>query len=204
MGYNLNFFPNNYNQSSLSNSYNPYSSPYDINNNNMQNIQKNLEDRLGHIQQLQNQFSQPNAQMNMQPNNQQINNKPYYLFCGNKSDWDEFLLLNYGITEKAIFDDYKLFLEAKQEILEEQGQNKKDVMKNKIRNNNTKNTVDIDGTVRSNIKPNKQSPEQQPIVNGNVAFNGECNRVNMGDSIEHNNGLLEQDKTQLKNNNRKK
>ena len=58
-----------------------------------------LENQLKNLQQnIQNQFA---------PQNQ--TQQPYYLYCGNKNDWDEFLMLNYGITERNIFDDYKLF-----------------------------------------------------------------------------------------------
>lgn len=59
---------------------------------------------------------QPQMQQNIQQQEQ-----PYYLFCGNKTDWDEFLMLNYNITEQNIFDDYKLFLQAKQEDLKDVG-----------------------------------------------------------------------------------
>lgn len=181
MGYNLNFFPNDYNYPNYTNNFNPYANVLGLENNQaFQNIQKNMENKLNQVQQIQNQFAQQTVQ--------QENKQPYYLFCGNKADWDEFLILNYGITEQAIFDDYKLFLQAKQEILEEQGQKQKDTMKEKIRNNN-KGFVNVDSTVQSNIKPAKQQKS---------TFNGEYNSVSVGDSSQFNNGLLEQNTKQAK------
>jgi hypothetical protein len=179
MGYNLNFFPNGYNQPNYNN-FNPYGNLLGLENNPaFQNIHKNVEDKLNQVQQIQNQFIQQNTQQE---------NKPYYLFCGNKSDWDEFLILNYGITEQAIFDDYKLFLQAKQELIEEQGQQQKNTMKDKIRNNN-KGFVNVDSTVQSNVKPTKQP---KPILNR------ECVGTNVEYTGEPNNGLLEHNTKQEK------
>lgn len=179
MGYNLNFFPNNYGQPNYNN-FNPYANILGLENNQVfQNMQKSVEDKLGQVQQIQNQFIQQNTQQE---------NKPYYLFCGNKSDWDEFLILNYGITEQAIFDDYKLFLQAKQELIEEQGQQQKNTMKDKIRNNN-KGFVNVDSTVQSNVKPTKQPKS---------IINRECTGSNLEYTGESNNGLLEQEQKATK------
>lgn len=179
MGYNLNFFPNGYNQPNY-NSFNPYGNLLGLESNSaFQNIQKNVEDKLNQVQQIQNQFIQQSTQPE---------NKPYYLFCGNKSDWDEFLILNYGITEQAIFDDYKLFLQAKQELIEEQGQQQKNTMKDKIRNNN-KGFVNVDSTVQSSVKPTKQSKS---------IINRECIGSNLEHTSESNNGLLEQEQKTTK------
>lgn len=178
MGYNLNFFPNEYSYPNFNN-FNAYSNLLGFENNpNFQNIQKNVENRINQVQQFQNQFTQQNVQQE---------NKPYYLFCGNKSDWDEFLILNYGITEQTIFDDYKLFLQAKQELIEEQGQQQKNTMKDKIRNN--KGMINIDSTVQSNVKPTKQPK---------AVFNRECTGSNVEYTSEPNNGLLERDTKQEK------
>lgn len=179
MGYNLNFFPNEYNQPNY-NSFSPYGNLLGLENNSaFQNMQKNVEDKLNQVQQIQNQFIQQSTQPE---------NKPYYLFCGNKSDWDEFLILNYGITEQAIFDDYKLFLQAKQELIEEQGQQQKNTMKDKIRNNN-KGFINVDSTVQSSVKPTKQPKS---------VLNRERTGTNVEYTGEPNNGLLEHNTKQEK------
>ncbi len=203
---NLNFYPNDYtqnpfnqnmyNQSAFNNSYNPYATILGLDNGSgLQSVKKEAENRL---QQIQSQISSQALQNQSSQQHQQ----PYYLFCGNKNDWDEFLLLNYGISEKAIFDDYKLFLQAKQEILEEQGQNKINTLKDKIRNNNGNGINNIDATVKSNIKPNNTTSTVQPT--GEFYNNGNNIGDNLGDNSQPNNGLLEPDKNQSKNSNRKK
>lgn len=134
MSYNLNFYPNDINNfnntNGFGNNYNPYTAISDYNSN-FQKIQQDTQNRLQQLQSV----------IGVQPHNNQYNiqqgieknKQPYYLFCGDKEDWDEFLLLNYGITEQTIFDDYKLFLQAKQELQNEQGQNKINVMKDRIK-----------------------------------------------------------------------
>lgn len=182
MSYNLNFYPND-----LNNTYTPYGAMY---NNNfdfkLQQMQQNASDRLNQVQELTNQLVQPMQQSN---NTQQ----PYYLFCGNKREWDEFLILNYGITENDIFNDYKVFLQAKQELADEQGQNRIDTMKNKLRNKGrNKRFENVDSSVKSNVKP----------VVGRTDFNGNSNNpTNRGD-IQYSNGLVDTNKQQSKNTNR--
>lgn len=183
MSYNLNFYPNDFNQSGLSNMYNPYTQFNNPNNINLQKIQQETENRL---QQIQNNFGINNSQ-NID------NSQPYYLFCGNKKDWDDFLFLNYGITEKNIFDDYKLFLQAKQELIEEQGKNKINTMKDKIRNGNNMPS-NIDSSIQSNVRPEK--------ING--IYNEQHTEFTLGNTSEHSDGLLEPNKTQFKNSNKKK
>lgn len=186
MSYNLNFYPNDYNNSA----YNmQYTTPYSNADLNLQKLQQETENRLKQIQQMSNNFG---TKLPIQQSTQQ-QGQPYYLFCGDKSDWDEFLMLNYNITEQNIFDDYKLFLQAKQEVLNEKGQTRINAMKDKIRGNNT--GVKIDATVQSNIKPNRN------IQFSNI--NGDNNRPNMGDNNKPNNGLLESNQHQSKNTGRK-
>lgn len=170
---NLNFYPNNYNQQPM----NPYFNLLGIDNNKvLQNFQQTAENQLQNLQQnIQNQFA---------PQNQ--TQQPYYLYCGNKNDWDEFLMLNYGITERNIFDDYKLFLQAKQELVEEQGQNKINTMKDKLKNKDT--MVVPDASIQSNVKPTKQPNN----VNRNP------NSVNNGDISKPNNRQLEHNNKQIK------
>ena len=104
MSYNLNFYPNDYNNSAFNTQY---VSPYQTADLNLKKLQQETENRLKQINQMTNNIGirQPQVQQNVQQQEQ-----PYYLFCGNKTDWDEFLMLNYNITEQNIFDDYKLFL----------------------------------------------------------------------------------------------
>lgn len=192
---NLNFYPNSYNEPSFNNGYNPYMTVMGLDNGaGLKNLQQNAENNLKQIQQLQNNFNAQNTQ------NNDIQNKPYYLFCGNKNDWDEFLYLNYGITEQNIFDDYKLFLQAKQELLQEQGQNKIDTMKDKIRNKNNRAFSNVDSTIQSNIKPNNE-PAKFEQFPANNRYN---DSVVMGDSSKPDNRLLEPSKQQSKEVNKKK
>lgn len=189
MSYNLNFYPNDINNfnntNGFGNNYNPYTAISDYNSN-FQKIQQDTQNRLQQLQSV----------IGVQPHNNQYNiqqgieknKQPYYLFCGNKEDWDEFLLLNYGITEQTIFDDYKLFLQAKQELQNEQGQNKINVMKDRIKNmNNDKRFVNVDSTIKSNVKPEFSN-----------SF-GNNNGYTIDGSNKHNNVLLEQNKTKPKN-----
>ena len=195
MSYNLNFYPNDtnngFNSNGFGNTYNPYIALSDYNNN--LNFQKTQQETQNRLQQLQNIIGTPQQQFNNQQNNTQQNIQPYYLFCGNKNDWDEFLMLNYGITEDSIFNDYKLFLQAKQELQSEQGQNKINIMKDKIKNKNTdKRFINVDSTIKSNIKPEFNN------------INRDYNEYNLDNSVRPNNGILEQDKIKSKNGNKQK
>ncbi len=201
MSYNLNFYPNDFNQSGFNNMYNPYSSMMNTNDLSAQKIQAETENRLQQINQLQNNFQNP---FNQQTNQQQ-SKKPYYLFCGEKEVWDEFLRLNYSITEQAIFDDYKLFLQAKQELAEEQGKSKIDTMKDRIRNKDVdKRFINVDSTIKSNVKPNIQPTIEQPVQYQPTIVNGNSDSVDMGYSSEPNNGLSKQCGFKPKNTDRKK
>lgn len=194
MSYNLNFYPNDvngFNSNGFGNTYNPYIALSDYNNN--LNFQKTQQETQNRLQQLQNIIGTPPNQLNNQQSNIPQNIQPYYLYCGDKKEWDEFLMLNYGITEENIFNDYKLFLQAKQELQSEQGQNKINVMKDRIKNNNiNKRFVNVDSTIKSNIKPE--------FTNVNINNNGH----NMDNSIGPNNGILEQNKNKFKNSNKQK
>lgn len=174
MSYNLNFYPNDYNQQNIgnnfSNPYNPYHTLLGLDNNTgFRNIQQLAE-------------NMPSPFNNMSQQNNQSSRKPYYLYCGDKNDWDEFLQLNYGITEQIIFDDYKLFLQAKQELMEEQGQNKINNMKDKIRGNNF---VNVDSTIQSNVKPEYKQSNIKPKSN-NIR---DDISINNGYNSESDNGL---------------
>lgn len=173
MSYNLNFYPNDYNQQNIgnnfSNPYNPYSTLLGLDNGmgyrNIQQFTENIVNPFNNTQQ-----------------NVQSCKKPYYLYCGDKKDWDEFLQLNYGITEQIIFDDYKLFLQAKQELMEEQGQNKINNMKDRIRGNNF---INVDSTIQSNVKPEYKQPDVKPKSN----IVRDDNSISNGYNSESDNGL---------------
>ncbi len=179
---NLNFYPNGFNpMSDTNNIYNPYATLLGLNGQEtLKQFQQNAENKL---QQLQGQFAN-----NLQQNNTQNQNvqQPYYLFCGNKTDWDEFLMLHYGITEQAIFDDYKLFLQAKQELLEEQGKNKKDTMKDKLRNNNDKSNV------KSSVSPKSTRNSKQWKSTSINNINRRYTNPSVRDNSQRDNRPLEQ------------
>lgn len=85
------------------------------------------------------QFNQLYGQLQSQLQNQQFNqNQPYVIVCGKKEYWDEFLQLNYGLTEKDIFDDYKIFLQAKSEQSQQENQNKLQRFKEQLGGHNIK------------------------------------------------------------------
>lgn len=172
---NLNFYPNNYGQQPI----NPYFNMLGVDTNKlMQTFQQSAESQLQNLQQnIQNQFM---------PQNQNQPQQPYYLYCGNKNDWDEFLMLNYGMTEKNIFDDYKLFLQAKQELVEEQGQNKINTMKDKLKNKDN-SMVTPDASVQSNIKPTKHTNNRYNDSVNNGDISKPINR-----QLEHNNRQVKQ------------
>lgn len=186
---NLNFYPNDFNSSynpMNNNMYNPYNVLLGLDGKaGLNQIQQNTENRLQQLQQLQNQYNITN---NLQQNNTQTQNtqQPYYLFCGNKNDWDEFLILHYGITEQNIFDDYRLFLQAKQEILEEQGKNKKDTMKDKLRNNNDKSNV------KSSVSPKSTRNSKQWKSTSINNINRRYNNPSVRDNSQRDNRPLEQ------------
>lgn len=139
------------------------------NNSYLESLRNTLNDQINKLDQLRN----INTNIS-QPTNHVTTNQPqrYYLDCGIKEDWQEFLKLNYDITEAQIFEDYKLFLQAKTELHEDANKEKLKAMKNKLApkkikeeriaqyGNNSSN-----GSNQSSIRNNKQSME--PIKNNN-------------------------------------
>lgn len=149
---------------------------YGQGSNTIQDLEANLKsqyEKLNQLKMMSNNLQAQNpVQSQLVPNQQtnMVQPQRYYLDCGIKEDWDEFLRLNYGITEKAIFDDYKLFLQAKQEIQDEQGRNKLESMKSRIKNNGVYPTAPLK-EVKPNVQPQLQptkptiKPTTQPIIN---------------------------------------
>ena len=102
------------------------------NNNYLENLRNTLNDQINKLDQLRN--VSLNAASN-NPNNQNVQPlqpQRYYLDCGVKEDWEEFLKLNYNITETQIFEDYRLFLQAKAELHEDANKEKLEQMKSKL------------------------------------------------------------------------
>lgn len=175
--------------------------------NNLQDLENSIKANLEKLNQLKLMSgSQPSLPQQIQPVSQQDFAQPqqlqpqrYYLDCGIKDDWDEFLKLNYGITEKDIFDDYRLFLQAKQEILSEQGKSKLEDMKQRIKSN--KSVI----TENTNVQPMEQPTNvqqsqpivQQPVVQQSIQQQSQpigpishnINAVN-GDIVQPIDGLL--------------
>lgn len=149
---------------------------YGQGSNTIQDLEANLKsqyEKLNQLKMMSNNLQAQNpVQSQLMPNQQanMVQPQRYYIDCGIKEDWDEFLRLNYGITEKAIFDDYKLFLQAKQEIQDEQGRNKLESMKSRIKNNGVYPTAPLK-EVKTNVQPQLQptkptiKPTTQPIIN---------------------------------------
>lgn len=92
----------------------------------LENLQTALQDQITKLNQIRNMdLSQAQVQQPLQP-------QRYYLDCGCKEDWEEFLKINYNITEDQIFEDYRLFLQAKAELHEDRNKEKLQSMKDKI------------------------------------------------------------------------
>ena len=93
-----------------------------------------------------------------------LDEKRYYLDCGNKEDWEQFLKVNYDITEKQIFDDYKLFLQAKAELNEDANREKLDKMKQKLTNKEGNNVQSIYNQPVQSVH-NESVPVHQSNIN---------------------------------------
>lgn len=125
------------------NFYNPSNSA------SLENLQMSLQEQIEKLDQLRNlDFNQPRRQ---QPPPQR-----YYLDCGNQADWEQFLNINYGITEAQIFEDYRLFLQAKAELSQSQDKERLEEMKKKISLPNERRNNE-----QSHLQP--AGVKQQPI-----------------------------------------
>lgn len=120
---------------------------------NLENLQMNLQDQIDKLNQIR------NIGLNQTANSQVKQTQRYYLDCGNREDWNQFLKINYGITENQIFSDYKLFLQAKAELNENKDKEKLEEMKRKI----TAPSAEEKGNVHS-IQPELyQQQSVQPV-----------------------------------------
>ena len=136
------------------NFYQPENSSY------LEGLRNNLTDQINKLEELRN-ISLNNKGV---PTNTNTGDTPqrYYLDCGIKEDWDEFLKLNYNISEKQIFEDYRLFLQAKLEISQDADKEKLEAMKQKLKPKKEKVNVpnNTDVNVQHANRHNKQSMEQ--------------------------------------------
>lgn len=124
----------------------------------LENLQSTLQDQLTKLDQLSKLDLTPKSPQPIQPQQQR-----YYLDCGLKEEWDQFLKLNYGITENQIFEDYRLFLQAKAELNEDKNKEKLEDMKRRL------STPKEAG--KTNISSNPQPNYQQPIPNEQMTPN---------------------------------
>lgn len=140
------------------------------NNDYLENLRATLNENLNKLDQLRNMSLTPNSQTSKI--NQPLNPQRYYLDCGIKEDWEEFLKINYNISEKQIFDDYRLFLQAKSELSETADKEKLQAMKEKI-SPNTK------------IKENRNVGNITNDNNQSVNRGGKQTMENNNDSIQN-------------------
>ena len=102
------------------------------NNDYLENLRNTLNDNLNKLDQLRN-INLSAMQPQQQPSvSQPLQPQRYYLDCGVKEEWEEFLKINYNISEQQIFDDYRLFLQAKSELKETANKEKLEIMKQRI------------------------------------------------------------------------
>jgi len=123
------------------NFYNPNNQNY------LESLQQSINDYTNKLNQL-----KDITLGNSAPQPAGLNPKHYYLDCGIKDDWDEFLRINYNLNENQIFEDYKLFLQAKVELHEDTDKEKLEAMKKKLSSSS-----------REKIKENASNTTNTPI-----------------------------------------
>lgn len=137
--------------------------------NSLEGLQNSLQEQIAKLNELKSVQIQG---MNPPKIQQPLQEQRYYLDCGNKQDWTEFLRINYGLTETQIFDDYKLFLQAKAELNEDNNKEKLEAMKQKLspsRKEKGNVSNDLQSNVQSYVQPttiqNVQPINNEPIYN---------------------------------------
>lgn len=132
--------------------------PDGSNNSYLESLRNALNDQMNKLDQLKNiSLGQNNIPAKV---NQPLQPQRYYLDCGLKEDWDEFLKVNYGITEKLIFEDYRLFLQAKAELHQDTDKERLEAMKNKLRPANKGTTINASDSSINNDQPIIRDGEQ--------------------------------------------
>lgn len=164
------------------NFYNPSNSA------SLENLQMSLQEQIEKLDQLRNlDFNQPRRQ---QPPPQR-----YYLDCGNQADWEQFLNINYGITEAQIFEEYRLFLQAKAELSQSQDKERLEEMKKKIslpneRRNNEQSHLQSAGVKQQPIQ--SFSSYEQPLRGQSLVQSQPT--MDQSNFINANAGKIEQNK----------
>lgn len=164
------------------NFYNPSNSA------SLENLQMSLQEQIEKLDQLRNlDFNQPRRQ--------QLPPQRYYLDCGNQADWEQFLNINYGITEAQIFEEYRLFLQAKAELSQSQDKERLEEMKKKIslpneRRNNEQSHLQSAGVKQQPIQ--SFSSYEQPLRGQSLVQSQPT--MDQSNFINANAGKIEQNK----------
>lgn len=137
---------------------------YNPNATTLESLQNSLQEQFNKLNELKSiQIGQQSAPKIQQP----LQEQRYLVDCGNKEDWNEFLRLNYNLTEREMFDDYKLFLQAKAELSEDNNKEKLEAMKQKIAPRkdvgNVQHTVYTNNNEQQSVQP--VHTYQQPVCN---------------------------------------
>lgn len=130
-------------------------------NTSIESLQNNLDEQIAKLNELRS--FKPAPQKVVQETR-------YYLDCGNKKDWVEFLNIHYNLTEEQMFDDYKLFLQAKAEVFEDTNKEKLEAMKAKL---STKKQV------------TKHESVNKPIIGTNSTANNNKPNIQNNTNIEN-------------------
>ena len=150
------------------NFYNPHHTS------NLESLHNALQEQATKLDQLRN-IDFNNARI-AQP----IQEQRYYVDCGKKEEWDAFLRLNYNLTETQIFDDYRLFLQAKAELHQDTNKEKLEAMKKKL---SSPNQIASSNSLKTqaNIPPTPMNQLNMENINANNtsnAYNQPINEVN--------------------------
>lgn len=148
---------------------------------NLESLQTALQDQITKLDQIRNihlsNYNKPQNQNTQQSPN--LNPQRYYVDCGIKEDWDEFLRIHYNLTEKQIFEDYMLFLQAKAEIYEDANKEKLETMKKKLIAPDTSKEYKIESTVNEKSKVTDGSNNTNNSYKGHISNNGQKLEKNM-------------------------
>ena len=150
----------------------------------LEGLQNSLQEQIAKLNELKSVQIQG---MNPPKIQQPLQEQRYYLDCGNKQDWVEFLRINYGLTETQIFDDYKLFLQAKAELNEDNNKEKLEAMKQKLSPNKKEEppihqpqvapTQEQSNMFKQNVP--SQNISQQTVGNINASNNTTISNANI-------------------------
>ena len=152
------------------NFYNPSNQGY------LESLQQSINDYTNKLNQL--------KDITLGTNNNNISSsldpRHYYLDCGIKDDWDQFLKINYNLNEAQMFEDYKLFLQAKMELHKDTDKEKLEAMKQKLsassRDKGLKEQVIPNANDTTNVgnqRSNNVHKQQMAINTNNIQEKGD-------------------------------